>query len=218
MYNGYGPPGANYTATNPAPQRGNGPFGAVPGPVGVPSAYNDLSGVYPSLTGTNSAASAAILAKLRGDLSPDTVAGIHEDAARFGVANGMPGSSGILGSLASNRGLRDLGLAKEAQVQSGINAYSSLIPAVSSTQTVRPETQIGVAENNAVNAAAPDPTAANTYAQQLFDKYLAKLSTPAGGTGSVAKSSRPWWAGPSAGSKIEHFMPGSNTPYSTTGY
>lgn len=212
--NGYGNPNlasSTYSATNPAPRAGNGAFGAVPGAISVPNPYQDLAGVYPGLAGANSAVSSAIMAKLRGELDPATVAAIHEDAARFGVANGMPGSTGVPGSLTANRSLRDLGLATEGQVQSGLNAYSSLIPTISSTQTVRPETQANISETNAINSAAPDPTAANTYAQQLFDKYLAKLSGPAGGTGIGARPKPPVY-------KTEHFMPGSNTPYSTTGF
>src|SRR5258708_39525689 len=54
----YGPPkllgktGASAPVTNPpfninpAPQQGSGTFGAVPGPIGMPNPYGDLSGVY----------------------------------------------------------------------------------------------------------------------------------------------------------------------------
>jgi hypothetical protein len=71
----------------------------------------------------------------------------------------------------------------------GLQQYNQLIPTVSGTQTVRPETQIGVAEQNALNRAAPDPGQAASYAQILFDRYLNSLSrpsSPAAGTGSYA--------------------------------
>lgn len=147
-------------------------YGGIPGQVALPSPYGDLSSVYPNLSGTNASVSAAIASKLHGDLSPGTIAQLQDDAARYGVQSGMPGIAP--GTLSGNRLLRSLGLAREAQVQQGIDDYGRIIPTVSGTQTVRPETQINLAEQNALSAAAPNPAAAQTYAQSLFDQYLAK--------------------------------------------
>jgi hypothetical protein len=169
---------------------GSSIFGSVPAQLPMPNPYKDLSAVYPNLSGTNAQASAAILSKLKGQLSPDTVSAINDAAARFGVASGMPGSG-----LAHNRTLRDLGLTSEQEQQQGLADYASLIPAISGTQTVRPETQFGINETNSINAAAPNPTAANTYAQSLFDKYLKML----GGSGGSAST---WNAAPIT----EHFF------------
>lgn len=173
---------------NPAPQGGNGAFGAVPGPIGIPNVAGDLAAQYPNLSKTNAAASDAILSKLHGELSPDTIKQIQDAAAQFGVSSGMPGSG-----LAFNKSLRDIGLTSEQMKEEGIKDYNSIIPTISGTQTVKPETKVDIASLNALNAAAPDPAAAASYAQQLFDKYLATLSKPlspgtggggAGGTGS----------------------------------
>ena len=163
---------------NPQPQKGNGPFGAVPGALGLPNPYGDLKKVMPTLPDQNAALGSAILSKLKGELSPETVANIQDAAARFGVSSGMPGSG-----LAQNRTLRDLGLATEAQIASGINAYNQTMPVVSGTQTVSPALQAQIAETNAINAAAPNPAEAASYAQGLFSAYLNKMRGPGGGTG-----------------------------------
>jgi hypothetical protein len=187
-----------YTAAPPTGQPGAGSdiygrrVGAIPTPP-VPTGAN-LSAVYPNLSGTNASASSALLNELRGQLSPETLANIQNAAAQYGVTSGMPGSG-----LSINRGLRDIGLTTEQLQHQGIGDYSSLIPTVSATQTVTPEQQaqlqshandLGteVAAFNATNAAAPDPAAAGSYAQQLFKQYLDKLSGPAGGSG------QQWWA------------------------
>ena len=43
-------------------------------------------------------------------------------------------------------------------------------------------TNLGVTEQNALDAAAPNPTQSASYAQQLFNQYLAAMRSPAGGT------------------------------------
>lgn len=197
-YTGAGSPGAaspgvggassNYNV-NPSPRSGRGAFGAVPGALGLPSPFTDLSSVYPNLSGTNAATSAAIMAKLRGELSPGTVNAIQDAAATFGVGSGMLGGGGggfSPDSLYSNDALRRIGMASEAQTQQGLQDYASLIPTISSTQTVRPELQTEIAATNAFTGAMPNPSEAASYAQGLFDKYLAKLSSPAGGTGAFS--------------------------------
>lgn len=171
---------------NPAPQAGKGTFGEVPGPIGLPDPYSDLSRVYPNLGGTNQELSNAIMSKLKGELSPATIAAIQDTAAKYGVSSGMPGSG-----LSFNKSLRDLGLASEAVQQQGLQAYGALMPVISNTQTVRPETQIGVADRNALFNAAPNPTMANNNARELFEMYLNRMGQsngPAGGTGSYRPS------------------------------
>lgn len=161
---------------NPAPHAGTGPFGQVPGPLGVPDAFGNLSKPIPNLAQLNAGASGNILSNLHGQLSPDTLAAIQDAGARFGVASGMPGSG-----LAQNRTLRDVGLTSQQLQAQGVQQYNPFVSTVANTQTVRPETQIGVAETNAINASAPDPAAQSSYAEQLFAKYLESIN-PAGGT------------------------------------
>jgi len=148
---------------------------------------------------------------LSGQLSPQTQAAIADAAASFGVSSGMPGSG-----LAMNRYPRDIGLASEELMHRGIGDYSSAIPTVSGTQTVNPyqaaglNTEIGAM--NATNAAAPDPSAAASYAQQLFDRYLERLSTPSGGTGGPGSAQGlPWWQQTTTAGGSSGFGPQFNT-------
>lgn len=157
---------------------GGDPFGQKVAPVAMPQPFSDLSAVYPNLSGTNAQVSSDVLSRLKGELSPETLANIQNAAATFGVASGMPGSG-----LQINRGLRDVGLTTEALQEQGLKDYQGLLPTISGTQTVNPSLQYEVNLQNAINRAAPDPAAAATYAQSLFDKYLQNLRGPAGGSG-----------------------------------
>lgn len=168
---------------------GGGAFGSRVGPISMPNPYGDLSALYPNLGNTNGQVSADVLSKLRGELSPETIQGLQEAAASFGVANGMPGSGGTVGTATNNYNLRSLGLAKEGQIKEGVSEYNSTLPTVSATQTVKPETQAEISGTNAVNRSAPDPAAANSYAQELFKDYLNRMNSPASGTGAL-----PWYA------------------------
>jgi hypothetical protein len=179
---------------NPAPQSGQGAFGTVPGPIGVPSPSADLSAIYPNLSGTTAAASAALMNELTGQLSPATIRAIQDAAATYGVTSGMPGSG-----LSQNRFARDLGLATEDLQRKGLQDYSSLIPTVSATQTVPPALQTEIASANALNRSAPSPAAAQSYALDLFNRYLATLRGPQAGTGTRVSNPNertPWQEDP----------------------
>jgi hypothetical protein len=164
--------------------------------LGLPNPAGDLGAQIPGLQGINSQASGVISDYLGGRLPPDVVNAIQDSAARFGVSSGMPGSG-----LAGHRGARDLGLTSLDLQGRGLAAYSPFVGAVSSTQTVNPALQTQIAEQNAVNAAAPDPTMAASYAKKLYDQYLTSLARtgrnvgpstgyrgggPAGGTGAYS--------------------------------
>lgn len=156
---------------NPSPQAGYGAYGGVPGALGLPSPGEDLAAVYPNLSETNAEVSKNIMSQLRGELSPDTIAQIEDSAAAWGVRAGMPGAG-----IAFNRGLRDIGLQSEAVKQQGIQNFNAVTPTIKATQTVSPELQTEVSLQNAINAAAPNPTAAASAAQSLFNQYLSRLS------------------------------------------
>lgn len=156
---------------NPQPQSGTGPFGLVPGAISTPNVFSDLSKVYPNLSGTNENVSGLINSQLSGQLSPQTMNALKDASARFGVASGMPGSG-----LATNQLFGNIADFSQKLQQQGIQNYNQTIPTISSTQTVNPALQTQIAETNAVNAAAPNPEAAQTYAKKLFDQYLQKLS------------------------------------------
>lgn len=211
------PIGLNGGKINSAPiaYGGGVPNGAIPNGANifgtrVPAIPNvtgpTLNQSYPNLSGTNSQLSSALSSELTGQLSPATLAAIQDAAASYGVSSGMPGSG-----LAINRGPRDIGLATEDLIHRGIGDYASTIPAVSATQTVNPSqaAQLNTEINatNAVNASAPDPTAANSYAMQLFNRYLQSQSGPAGGSG------QPWYM-QGVGGQYSQF---NANPYSRTG-
>lgn len=164
---------------SPSAYNYNPVYGGNPLPLPVPDPSADLSSVLPGLGSLNPKASSDILAELSGQVSPDTQAMIQNKAASFGTGSGMPGSG-----LAHNLNLRDLGLTSEGQIAQGVSDYSKLIPTVSGTQTVSPALQTEIANRNTNNAAAPVPAQAQSYAQQLFSKYLQNMRGPGGGTGS----------------------------------
>lgn len=153
----------------------------------MPNPFGDLSAIYPNLSGTNSQVSQNILNELTGQLSPSTINNIRNNAASFGVSSGMPGSQ-----FQGYSGLANLGLTTEKLQGQGLSDYLNAITGINKTQTVDPALQTEVNTQNSVWQAAPDPAAAAAAQQSLFDKYLAKLSSPAGGTGLI--SSVPWYA------------------------
>lgn len=148
----------------------------------MPNPFNDLASLYPNLSGTNTQASQNIMSELKGELSPEVVNSIRDNAASFGVSSGMPGSG-----LSKNFGLRNLGLEVNRLQGQGLQDYLSTITGIKNTQTVSPETQIGLSQSNAQLAAAPDPTLAAKEQERLFNEYLNKVNAQqqaaAGGAG-----------------------------------
>lgn len=157
----------------PPPRPGQGAFGMVPGQVGMPSPFSDLSSAYPNLTNTNASVSGNIASELSGQLSPGTTKALQNAAAQHGVSSGMPGLEP--GSQNLNALFGNVAGYSEGLQHQGLQDYNATIPTVSATQTVKPETQIALAEQNAVNAAAPDPSQAAGYAKKMFDEYLNKI-------------------------------------------
>lgn len=166
---------------NPTPTSGTSAFGSVPGQLGLPDPSADLGAQFPNLAGANTAASSDILSQLGGQLSPSTTSAIENAAATYGVANGMLGANAIPGTEPFNLGVATLGQTSEQLQNTGLANYNSTIPTISGTQTVSPTLQTEIATQNAVDAAAPDPTQAASYAESLFNKYLESMQGPAGG-------------------------------------
>lgn len=167
---------------NPQPTSGQGPHGAVPGQLGLPNPAGDLGAQLPGLSGLNSQASANILSKLQGNLSKSTLDALKNTAAAYGVSSGMPGSG-----LSDNAFLGNVAGARENLMNQGIQEYNATIPTVSGTQTVNPALQNEIATQNSLNAAAPDPTQAASYAMQLFQMYLNQLGRGGSGGGSAPR-------------------------------
>lgn len=161
---------------NATPRTGQGPFGLVPGAIGLPPVYNDVAGVFPNLSGNLGALSQNISSDLAGELDPQTIAMLQNTAAQFGIGQGTP-----LSPFSGAQGLRQLGLTAEAQRRQGAQTLLSALPTVAKSLTVSPETQLEVADRNATLGAAPDPEKAAREAQRLFDLYMAKLMGSRGG-------------------------------------
>jgi len=155
-----------------------GAFGSQPGAVPVPQPAAALGAQIPGLTGLNSQASGILNNELMGNLSPDTKRAIQDAVATQSAASGMPGSNAIAGTLGGNRMARDFGMTSQQLQSQGLKDYSSFVPTVSSTQTVNPAVEAEINTQNAINAAAPNPAAAASYAQGLFQSYLSQLNQP----------------------------------------
>jgi hypothetical protein len=149
----------------PASQAGAGAYGEVPGDVGVPQVASDLQAQMPGVPAMNSAASSDILSNLNGTLSPGTQNALQNASATYGVTSGMPGSDLTWNSLYGN-----IANASTTQQQTGLSEYNSTIPTVSGTQTVSPDLQTQIAEQNAVDNASPNPVEAGVIstAEQLL--------------------------------------------------
>jgi hypothetical protein len=145
----------------------------------MPQPAQDLANQIPNLPGLNTNASSVINNQLMGKLSPDTVSAIRNATASYAVGNGQPGGSNQLpGTIGGNLTAQDIGQTSQQLQQQGIQNYSSFVPTVSSTQTVAPAVQADINAQNATNAAAPNPGAAASYAQQLFQQYMNQLNKP----------------------------------------
>lgn len=160
---------------NPGTQSGSGKFGSVPGVIQAPpSIYDQLKENVPNYTSLTSGASGAVGNELAGRLSPEAINLIQNKSASMGVGAGMPGSG-----FSNNQYLASLGLSSEDLVHQGIGDYNNLTGTLGSTQQ-NPNTLVDVATQNAIDAAAPNPAAAESYAESLFNKYMGQANpTPA---------------------------------------
>lgn len=95
-----------------------------------PSAYQSMSSVYPNLTQTGAQASQNILANLRGELSPETINTIQDEAARFGITSGIP-----MSTLAGSRGLSRLGLTSQQVQEQGLQDFLNTLKSYAGTVT-----------------------------------------------------------------------------------
>lgn len=177
------------TILNPTPTQGTGtPFGSVPGNLGLPDPFGDLSKVAPGLGGVNQNLLTNLTANSLGIVSPGTRNALQLTNAQNATRSGM-GISGL-----SDQALfGNIADYSNKLQQQAVQDYNTLIPTLSRTQTVDPALQTEIANTNAIRGAAPSPTAAANYAKMLFDEYAAKVRGPGGGytiTGSPAGGTR----------------------------
>lgn len=176
---------------SPAPGGGQGPYGAVPGPLGVPpSEWEQVAAVYPGLAEQAGTASQNINSELMGELSPETIAQLQQHAAQFGLKSGMPGSQ-----FQGQQGLFRFGQDVEAQKRQGLQDLLAASKGFGSMLT--PQALLAeIASRNATMNAAPNPTAA---AQQQMADWQQRFNAaqgaagnrgPGGGTGAYAGGTR----------------------------
>lgn len=148
----------------------SGAFGAVPGQIGAPpSIYSQLNSNVPNYGSLTGGASADIGSELAGRLSPGTTNLLQDKSAALGINSGMPG--GTPGNTLTNQNfLNSMGLTSEGLAHQGLTDYNQFTNTEGSQQS-DPNLLFGIATQNAEDAAAPNPAAAQSYAQQLFDKY-----------------------------------------------
>jgi hypothetical protein len=152
---------------NAPPRAGQGPYGSVPGAIGLPPVYNDVAGVFPGLAGNVAGASRNIANELAGELDPQTIAMLQNTAAQFGIGKGVP-----LSPFSGASGLRHLADTVEGQRRKGIEDLNSTLPTIAKTLTVDPNLQAEIANRNATLNAAPDPAAAAAEAERKFLQYM----------------------------------------------
>ena len=195
----------NYNIS-PDPTQGQGAYGLVPGPIGVPpSTYSQATDALPGLKSAGTQASNNIMNELQGQISPQALRNIQDAAARFGVSSGMTPTNSPVGTngvptLAINAALLGNYRTTEQLQQQGQQDYRNLLGAVGQQQ-INPALAAEIAAANAQLRAAPDPQKA---AEQQLANYWAALgatrglglqgargfssigSGPSGGTGSYA--------------------------------
>jgi hypothetical protein len=74
--------------------------------------------------------------------------------------------------------VKSLGLTSEAQTQQGVGDYLNFLGGVGASQ-VTPELQSSIAQQNSVDAAAPNPAAAAATQLQLYQQMMAQMNPAA---------------------------------------
>lgn len=152
-------------------------FGTKIAQIGAPpSIYDQLKENVPNYAGLTAASGANVANELSGRLSTGTENFLRDKAAALGINMGQPG--GTAGNTLTNQNfLHSLGLTSEGLAHEGVGDYNQLINTAASQQQ-NPALLLDLAETNATNAAAPNPAAAQSYAQNLFQKYIDQESKP----------------------------------------
>ena len=147
----------------------------MPGAINAPpSVWDELNQNVPNYGPMTQSATGDISSLLSGQLSPSTMNNIGNYAASRGVAMGQPNSP-----LSNLIGMNVTGTTTEGLEQQGLGDYNSLTGTLGATQQ-NPALLSNIAEENAVNASAPNPQAASQELQSLFAQYM---NNPARGTG-----------------------------------
>lgn len=187
---------------NPGPQAGSGAYGAVPGVLSLPpDIYSQVMKSFPGLTQTGTAAAGTIGSEVQGQIAPDVQRQLQDKAAALSVSSGAGGGPGTAGSFGQNTLLESLGLNSQQQQQQGINSYLQFLTGTGSTMN-DPNLAASIEQQNALNAAAPNPAVAASTQQNDFQKYMQMIT---GGTGPPSGTIVDWMG------TGENILPGGGT-------
>lgn len=155
---------------NPTPQQGSGAYGGVPGVINLPTnVYSQVNQAIPGFSGTGTGAASVIGSEVNGVVNPDVQNMLQQKAAAMGVGGG--GGVGQPGSFTSNNFLASLGLTSMDQQKAGVDNYLKFLGGVGGAQN-DPNLQFQVSQQNAVDAAAPNPAAAAEAQTAEFQSYM----------------------------------------------
>lgn len=184
----------------PSPTGYNPAYGGVPGVVGQPpSLYKGIQSIYPGISGLTSGAGNVISSQLAGELSPQTINAIQDQAAAFGISSGLP-----LTNFAGMKGLKQLGLNVENVQNQGAQNYNAFLAGLGGTAD-NPNLAAELAMWNATNLAAGIPEAVAKAAQDAYNKAMLNAQ----GAGSPKIS-------PGSGTIMPNLGGGSNPARGTT--
>lgn len=144
-------------------------YGVVPEQTALPDRKAQLSALGVPVDQINSALTSNALADLRGDVSYEPSMNY---SANMGIATGLQGSE-----FARRAGAADYLSRVEAAKQRGATNATNALGAISATQTVSPETQISLDQQNKQLAAAPDPQMAANAAIGAYQSALNRASS-----------------------------------------
>jgi len=171
------------------PGAGSNAYGYQVGQVGAPpSIWEQLSQNLPGFSDLTSTGTSGIMDELKGVLSPSTTMNLANTAASRGVQLGQPNSP-----LSSMINLNLLGTTSENLKSKGLSDLNSFLSTTGQMQQ-SPQLLSQIAEQNAINAAAPNPEEAAqqqiaTYRQMMQE--MMSQANPASGAPSFYQPATP---------------------------
>jgi hypothetical protein len=165
-------------------------YGTVPNPTALPDRRAQLEALGVPVGQLNEALTSNALNELRGNVS-------YEPSMNYAAATGV--RTGLQGSEFARRiGASDYMNRVEAARQRGTTNAQNILQTITGTQTISPETQIGLDQQNQALASAPDPQMAANAAigayQSALNRASSYYSTPSrnsGGGGPAYSMSTP---------------------------
>lgn len=154
-------------------------YGTVPLPTALPDRQAQLQALGVPVNQLNQALTSNALNDLMGNVS-------YQPSQNYAAARGI--QTGLQGSEFANRiGASDYLNRVDAARQRGATNALNALQGITSTQTISPETQIQLGQDNATLASAPDPQMAANAAlgayQSALNKASSYYSTPSSGGG-----------------------------------